>query len=191
MPSSASAHRRGGPLVLRQILSRLPANFPWPVVCIQHISPGFLAGLVSWLDTACALPVCVPRPGDKPQAGQIYFAPEGQHLVLDGSGSWQYASGAPVSGHRPSVTQTFNAIARFYGSRTIGVLLSGMGEDGAEGLQTIDAVGGLTFAQNAETCVVYGMPKVAIEQGCVHHVLPPEAIAEHLITLARSSVCRA
>lgn len=171
----------GGPQALQTILGQLPAKFPVPVVCVQHISQGFLQGLVDWLGRECHLPVKIAPFGEVPQPGHIYFSPEGKHLELDQCGRFIYSSTEPYSGHRPSVTVTFNSIAKYYGRSTVGVLLTGMGRDGADGMLTIAKSGGLTIAQNEESCVVFGMPKEAIALGAANHILPVKDITPMLV----------
>ncbi|TAE92968.1 MAG: response regulator [Oscillatoriales cyanobacterium] len=151
----------GGPQALHSIISQFPANLPVPVICIQHISEGFLQGLV--------------------QAGIVYFPPEKRHLELDAQGRFIYSEAAREAGHCPSVTVTFKSVASFYGRGAAGVLLTGMGRDGAEGMLAIAQAGGLTIAQNEASCVVFGMPKEAIALGAAQHVLPVSAIAPLLL----------
>ncbi len=175
----------GGPQALREILVRLPADFPLPVVCVQHIGSDFLSELVSWLDDAVQLPVRKALQGETPQAGIVYFAPEDVHLELDHNGRFEL-SRAPLSeGHRPSVTVTLRAAARRYGAGAVGVLLTGMGRDGADGMRDIAASGGITIAQDEASCVVYGMPREAVALGAAQHVLPLEQIAPTLISIAQ------
>lgn len=171
----------GGPQALQTILGQLPAKFPVPVICTQHISQGFLQGLVDWLDRECELPVKIASFGEVPQPGHIYFAPEAKHLELDRAGRFVYSSAEPYSGHRPSVTVTFNSIAKYYGRSTVGILLTGMGRDGADGMLTIAQAGGLTIAQDEESCVVFGMPKEAIALGAATHILSVKEIAPMLV----------
>ncbi len=171
----------GGPQVLEHILSRFPAHLPVPVICVQHISEGFLQGFIQWLSSHCALPIGVARAGDRPQAGHVYFPPERSHLVLDSQGRFMYSQAQGVGGHCPSITLTFNAVAQYYKSRSIGVLLTGMGRDGADGMLSIFAAGGFTLAQNEDSCVVFGMPKEAIALGAVRQILPVEAIAPAIL----------
>jgi two-component system chemotaxis response regulator CheB len=167
----------GGPQALRIILAQLPADFPAAILCVQHISEGFLAGLVEWLATQCALSVKIAQSGEQPCPGTIYFPQEGTHLEIDKSGRLVCSHKAPVDGHRPSVTATFKAVAEYCGDAAIGVLLTGMGSDGAQGMQEIFEAGGITIAQNEETSVVFGMPMQAIALGAVKYVLPVQKIA--------------
>ncbi|MEG4572824.1 chemotaxis-specific protein-glutamate methyltransferase CheB [Microcoleus sp. N3A4] len=171
----------GGPQALHAIISKLPANFSVPVICVQHISEGFLQGLVDWLGYESKLPVKIAGLGELPQAGVVYFPPEKRHLELDSQGRFIYTEPAPGGGHCPSVTVTFKSVANFYGRAAAGVLLTGMGRDGSEGMLAIAKLGGLTIAQNEATCVVFGMPKEAIALGAAQHVVPLTAIAPLLL----------
>lgn len=172
----------GGPQALHQILTQLPVNFPLPVICTQHISEGFLQGLVDWLASECRLPVQVAQHSELPLPGTIYFAPERNHLELDEQGKFRYSISPPVDGHRPSVTVTFKSVVNFYSRATAGILLTGMGRDGAAGMQTIMQAGGVTIAQDEKSCVVFGMPKEAIALGGAQHILPLPEIAPLLMT---------
>ncbi|RMF85810.1 MAG: chemotaxis response regulator protein-glutamate methylesterase [Nitrospinota bacterium] len=171
----------GGPQALQLILSQLPADFPVPILCIQHIMEGFLSSLVNWLASRCAVRVKIARAGEIPLPGTVYFPPEGFHLEIDHTGRLFPSSRPPFQGHRPSVTVTFNAVAAYYGQQAIGVLLTGMGKDGAEGMLAIARAGGITIAQDEESSVVFGMPKQAILLGAAHYVLPVSEIAPHLL----------
>lgn len=174
----------GGPPALQTILAQLPAHFPLPILCVQHISAGFLPGLVSWLAAQCEINIQIARPGEIPQPGNVYFPPENTHLVIDGKGRMQASSEPPLGGHRPSVTVTFRSVAAYYRDAAIGVLLTGMGRDGSDGMQELAQAGALTIAQNEASCVVYGMPKDAVERGAARIVLPPDDIARALMQAA-------
>jgi len=177
----------GGPQALREILGNLPAKFPLPVVCIQHIGSSFLAEMVMWLAEICPLPVRKAVHGETPQAGVVYFAPEDVHLELDnGGGRFALSLTAPFDGHRPSVTVTMRAAARCFGAGAVGVLLTGMGRDGADGMVSIAAAGGITIAQDEASSTVYGMPKQAVELGAVQHILSLEQIAPALAALVNN-----
>ncbi len=153
-----------------------------PVICIQHISEGFLQGLLDWLASKCRLQVKIAQVGESPLPGIIYFPAEKKHLELDSQGRFTYSVFPPLDGHRPSVTVTFKSVANFYGRATAGVLLTGMGRDGAEGMRAIASTGGITIAQDEKSCVVFGMPKEAIALGAVKHILPLQEIAPLLLT---------
>ena len=167
----------GGPQALQSILKALPTNFPVPVVCVQHISAGFLLGLVQWLDGECALPVQIAQLGEIPQPGTVYFPPEDRHLEFDCFGRFTDSMAPPRAGHRPSISVTFESLAQCYTYQSIGILLTGMGRDGASGMQKIDRAGGVTIAQDEASSVVFGMPKEAIALGAAQHILPVSAIA--------------
>ncbi len=171
----------GGPQALHKIIAQLPANLPIPVICTQHISQGFLQGLVDWLNSECKVKVKIAQVGEIPSSGTVYFAPDKNHLELDAQGKFIYGSSLPVDGHCPSVTATFKSVAKFYGKATMSILLTGMGKDGALGMQAISQAGGITIAQDEKTCVVFGMPSEAIALGVVQHVLPVQDIAPLLL----------
>ncbi len=171
----------GGPQALQTILTQLPANFPVPILCVQHISEGFLQGLVNWLRSECRIGIKIAHAGESPQSGIVYFAPEGHHLELDAQGRFVCLASPLVDGHRPSATVTLTSVAKFYGSTALGVLLTGMGRDGAAGMQAIAQVGGSTIAQDEKSCVVFGMPKEAIALGAVQSVLPIQDIASVIL----------
>jgi two-component system, chemotaxis family, protein-glutamate methylesterase/glutaminase len=173
----------GGPQALQEIFTQLPADFPVPVICVQHICFGFLQGLIDWLATHCRLTIQIAQIGDIPKSGNIYFPDEQLHLELDAAGRFIYFDSPPVTGHRPSVTVSFESVAKLYGNATVGILLSGMGRDGADGMQAIAQAGGFTIAQDEATCVVFGMPKEAINLGAAKQVLPIEAIAPRLLAM--------
>ncbi len=179
----------GGPQAFLAILSRLPASFSVPVLCVQHIGSDFLNGLVDWLAEACQLPVRKAVQGEKPRAGMVYFAPEDSHLELDSDGRFSLSLDPPCDGHRPSATVTMSSAAHCFGSATVGVLLTGMGRDGAKGMAKIAAAGGVTITQDKASSVVYGMPRAALELGAALHELPIEQIAPALIALVSNS-CR-
>ncbi|MDZ4251822.1 MAG: chemotaxis-specific protein-glutamate methyltransferase CheB [Sulfuritalea sp.] len=176
----------GGPQALREILSHLPVSFPVPVVCVQHIGEGFLAEMVAWLGEVSPLPVRVAAQGEVPQAGVVYFAPGDAHLELDNGGRFDLTATPPCDGHRPSVTVTLRAVAQRFGAGAVGVLLTGMGRDGAEGMAEIAAAGGITIAQDKASSVVYGMPREAVALGAAQQVLPLQQIGPALVTLASS-----
>lgn len=172
----------GGPQALNTILAQLPYNFPVPVICTQHISVGFLQGLIDWLASECRLKIKIATVSESPLAGTIYFAPERSHLELDAQGRFIYSMSPPLDGHRPSGTVTFKSVANFYGRATAGVLLTGMGRDGAEGMLAIAQAGGITIAQDEKSSVVFGMPKEAIALGAAQNILPLHEIAPLLLT---------
>ena len=171
----------GGPQALHTILTKLPANLSVPIICIQHISEGFLQGLVNWLNVQCSLSVQIARNGEIPQNGIVYFAPERYHLEIDRQGRFLYSSAPPLAGHRPSITVTFQSLARYYRDRSVGILLTGMGRDGADGMAAIAQSNGITIAQDEASSVVFGMPKEAIALGAAHQILAIDGITSVLL----------
>lgn len=174
----------GGPQALQQILAQMPSDFPLPIVCIQHIGEMFLPGLIEWLQSVCQLKVRVAQDGEMPAAGNVYFPAEGRHLIMDEGGRFRYSMGPPLNGHRPSITVTFNSVAERCGKGAIGVLLTGMGSDGAEGMKAIADAGGATIAQDEMTSIVFGMPKSAIELNAAGKVLPLYEIGATILEMA-------
>ncbi len=173
----------GGPKALNQVISPLPKNFPIPIICTQHISLGFLEGLVNWLDAESQLTVKIAQKGEYPLPGMVYFAPENSHLELTSQGQFIHTSTEVVDGHCPSATVMFQSVAKLYGKKSLGILLTGMGRDGAIGMKAIAEVGGMTIAQDEKSCIVFGMPKAAIEIGAIKHIIPLQEIAPLLIQI--------
>lgn len=171
----------GGPAALNQLLGALPRGFAAPVVVVQHMTAGFLQGMVEWLQTTCPLPLSVVQENTHLMPGQVYFAREDRHLVFHSPDVVGLNQDAPVSHARPSATVLFRSMAEVHGVRAVGVLLTGMGDDGAAGLKAVSDRGGLTIAQDEETCVVYGMPKAAVELGAVQHLCALGRIAPMLV----------
>ncbi|MFH1470000.1 MAG: chemotaxis protein CheB [Pseudomonadota bacterium] len=175
----------GGPPVVATILSQLGSTFPVPVLLVQHISAGFTAGLVEWLGSVAPMPVELARAGVLPQPGRVYVAPDHHHLRLDETGRIDLSRAAPHHGPRPSVGVLFRSVAERYGAQAAGVLLTGMGRDGAEELGLMAAAGALTIAQDERSSVVFGMPGEAVRLGAARHVLPPAQIADLLNAMVR------
>ncbi|SDZ80127.1 two-component system, chemotaxis family, response regulator CheB [Desulfuromusa kysingii] len=173
----------GGPNALKKILAGLPADFPAPIICVQHICDGFIQGLAQWLSTSCSLKVSLAKKGALPQPGSVYFPQEGQHLGFDHLGRFVMFPGLPTDMHAPSISNTMKSAAQRYGRGVLGVLLTGMGADGAEGMLEVARSGGTTIAQDEKSSVVFGMPKQAIEQGAVQQVLPLDEMAKAIIRL--------
>jgi two-component system, chemotaxis family, protein-glutamate methylesterase/glutaminase len=175
----------GGPTALRELLGDLPANFPAAIVVVQHMPETFTAVLAAQLDRAVALNVREARDGDRLEASQVLVAPGDYHLLLRADSSVQLTKGPAVGGHRPSVDVTMQSVAQVYGSRTLGVVLTGMGADGAMGLVAIHSKNGMAFAQDADSCVVDGMPQRARETGIVDYVDTPVQIARRLVVVGQ------
>ncbi|MEK6260115.1 MAG: chemotaxis response regulator protein-glutamate methylesterase [Planctomycetota bacterium] len=179
----AIAASTGGPAALQTILSRLPTKLPVPIVVVQHISRGFVTGLASWLGTVCKLDVRVARDGEPLVPGTVYLAPEDKHLGVRGRTGIALSDESPVGGFRPAGTVLFESVAQAFGGEMVGVILTGMGEDGVQGLRAVRAAGGTVIAQDEATSIVFGMPGVAIASGLADDVLPLEAIASRLLEL--------
>lgn len=170
----------GGPVVCQKILSSLPKNFPAPVLLVQHITAGFVRGFADWLAQSSGLPVHVAGHGDPTLPGHVFVAPDGFHMLVDQDRSLALSSEPPENGLRPSVSALFRSVARVYGRHAVGVLLSGMGKDGAEELRLIKDRGGITMVQNQESSVVFGMAGEAVRLEAATYVMAPESIAEVL-----------
>lgn len=167
----------GGPAALVELLSRLPRNFPAAVVIIQHIDQEFARPLADWLNTQSTLPVRIAEAGDRPQFGQILLASTNDHLVFTGPEFLGYTPNPIHHSYRPSVDVFFQSAAHFWKGEAVGVLLTGMGRDGAVGLKTFRDKGWHTIAQDRETSTVYGMPKAAVELNAVVEVVALDKIA--------------
>ena len=177
----------GGPQALQKVLSPLAKDFPVPIICTQHISEGFLQGLVNWLALECRLKVKIATEGELPFPGTVYFAPDGYHLELNSLGKFIYTNSGMVDGHCPSATVMFKSVVKFYGKATLGILLTGMGKDGAIGMKAISQAGGITIAQDEASSVVFGMPKEAIALGGIQYILPVQEIAPSLLKILNCS----
>ena len=167
----------GGPSALAHILKPLPPSFPAPILVVQHITEGFAPALAAWLDGETALKVVVARQGERPTAGGVWLAPDDYHLQISRAGVIELQQGAPYKGLRPSANHLFRSLAAVYGRRALGIVLTGMGDDGAEGLSVLRQAGGLAIAQDEESCVVYGMPREAVSRRAVDRVLSLDQIA--------------
>ena len=170
----------GGPSVVMQILKNIPANYDSGILVVQHMASGFIKGFVDWLGNACEVKVKLAKDGEKIESGQVLVAPDGYHTIVRGKKTVGLISGERVHGVKPSVDILFNSIAEVFGETAVGVLLTGMGSDGAEGLKHMKDRGGITIAQSENSCTVFGMPKVAIEKKAVSKVLSVEDIIRTL-----------
>jgi two-component system, chemotaxis family, response regulator WspF len=167
----------GGPQALRTILTQLPANFPAAIAIVQHIDAQFASGFTDWLNQQTSLPIKIARPGDTLKANTVTIAATNHHLILQADLSLTYTPHPLALPYRPSVNVFFKSVAQHYPRPGTAILLTGMGRDGAEGLRTLQSMGWHTIAQSQSSCVVYGMPKAAIELGGVTEILAVEAIA--------------
>lgn len=171
----------GGPLALSRILSDLPADTPAAFVIIQHVDGPFAANLARWLGDQCTLPVKVAIEGESIQSGTIYIAGTDDHLVLDRGLKLHYTSNPQNAPYRPSVDVFLHSLAEYWPHQGVAALLTGMGRDGATGLRALRNKGWHTIAEHKDTCVVFGMPKAAIELGGTSEVLPIQDIGEAII----------
>ncbi len=184
-PVFAIASSTGGPQVLARILPQLPANFPCPVLVAQHISEGFASGMAEWLSGLCKLPVKLAIHGEAVCAGLIYLAPPECHCTVNSYRQIQLVERSEQDIYRPSCDRLLESLASVYRTDAIGIILTGMGKDGAQGIAAIRRNGGVTIGQNQETSLIYGMNRCAIEAGHVQKVLPESAIADEMLRLAR------
>ncbi len=166
----------GGPALLAQILGMLPADYPLPIAVAQHMTKGFVGHFCQWLAGACRLPVEEATLASRLRPGHVLVAPEDRHLSICADGSVCFTLDTPEIDFCPSADILFRSAARHFGSRTIGIVLSGMGRDGAEGVCVLHDAGATTIAQDGETCAVDGMPAAARSTGKVTYVLAPSEI---------------
>ncbi|MGR3177223.1 MAG: protein-glutamate methylesterase/protein-glutamine glutaminase [Candidatus Anammoxibacter sp.] len=176
----------GGPQVLKIILSELAGNFPVPVLIVQHMAEGFVKGFIDWLNEVSAIPVMIAKQGDTISSGRAYVAPEGFHLTVSKDYRIKLSKDLPENFVRPSVSCLFRSVLEVYGAGVIGVLLTGMGKDGAKELKLMRQNGSITIAQDKESSVVHGMPGEAIKLGAASHVLSQDKIAATLNVLVNS-----
>ncbi len=181
----AVAASTGGPPALAKVIGGLSADFPLPILLVQHMGAAFMDGFASWLDGVVPLAVGVARDGQTMQPGHVYVAPGDRHLELGANGLLRVSDLAPVGGQRPAATVLFRSVARQAGAQGIGVLLTGMGEDGAQGLLDMRKAGAATVAEHESSAVVYGMPAAAVRLNAAARVLPLDHVAHHLVRLAQ------
>jgi two-component system chemotaxis response regulator CheB len=179
----AIAASTGGPPALYRLLSDLPGDFAAPILVVQHIASGFTPGLATWLNAASDLNVRVARHGEALAGRQVYLAPDDHHLGVATRTSVVVSREAPIGGFRPSGNFLFDSVGRVFGSSSIAVILTGMGDDGVEGLRTIRQARGRIIAQDESSSVIFGMPGAAVAAGLADTVLPLDALASHLVQL--------
>jgi len=173
----------GGPTALAKVLAHLPADLPAPVVIVQHVDPHFAAGLASWLNGQTPLHVRLAREGDRPQAGTALLAGQENHLVFASPTRLVYTQQPVDCSYRPSIDQFFKSADQFWPGEVVGVLLTGMGRDGAEGLRALHARGHHTIAQDQLSSAVYGMPGAAAELGAATEILALDKIGPRLTNI--------
>lgn len=170
----------GGPLALKEMLFSLDPKFDFPMIIVQHMPERFTAILASQFERIFPFPIREAVHGEMIVSGTVLIVPGNRHLLIGSNQSVQISNAAEVNGHRPSIDVTMQSAAQIFGSQTTGVILSGMGNDGAEGLRAIYGCAGMTFAQSADTCVVDSMPVSAIQLGVVQHIGTPAEIGKWL-----------
>ena len=179
----------GGTEAIREVLTPLPADSP-AIVITQHMPPGFTTSFAARLDSLCKIRVEEARQGQRILPGHAYIAPGGHHLRIDRSGSNYVAvveDTEPVNRHRPSVEVLFKSAARVLGPNAIGIMLTGMGADGAQAMREMKDAGSYNYVQDETSCVVFGMPRMAIQAGAAHEILPLTQIAPALLNRLASN----
>jgi two-component system chemotaxis response regulator CheB len=171
----------GGPNALRKILPALPVDLPAGIVVVQHITEGFDSELTSWLAEKSALRIRRAVEGDLIQPGVVYICPAGRHTVIQDGGKIALNDSPPIDCFRPSGDLMLSSMSRIYGPGALGVILTGMGRDGAVGIKAIKEAGGRTIAQDEGTSLIFGMPRAAIELGVVDKVAPLESISAEIL----------
>jgi len=176
----------GGPPALTVVLRALPPNLPAPILIAQHIAAGFTPGLLRWLGEVSDCKVRIAKDGELPAAGVVYLPPDGCDLEIDGEGFVRTPKSDGL--HVPNGNRLLHSIAKVYGPRSVGVVLTGMGDDGAQGLLAIRHAGGATYAQDEASCVVFGMPSAARALGATDHLIPLDGIGPLLAGLCARGV---
>jgi len=177
----AIASSTGGPRALSVILSGLPADLPAPVLVAQHMAEGFTEGMVGWLNMSSRLAVHLGSPGTLIEPGRVYISPSDRNMAVGAQGEILLLERRSGEIYRPSCDVLLESVAAVYGPVCVGVILTGMGSDGVSGMARIRAAGGFTVAQDEKSSVVFGMPKAAIDRGCIDIVLPLDKIAAELV----------
>lgn len=175
----------GGPQTLQVVLSRITEQFPLPIVVVQHISKGFLTGLVNWLGREIKIPVRIAIRGETLRPGIVYFAPDDYNMSISKSGLVALDHCIAKTGICPSVAHLFSSVVKEYGSRSLGIILTGMGNDGAKELKMMFDAGAVTIAQSKESAMIFGMPAVAIELGAAKYILSAEEISNFLFEIEK------
>ncbi len=176
----AIATSAGGPAVLHDLFSNLSGDFPVPIVVVQHMSPGFMQGCAEWLDTSSRLHVKLAEEGETLASRTVYLAPDDKHLGVSNSLRVQLSDAPRIGRFRPSGTFLFRSIAEVFGDSTLAVIMTGMGDDGLEGLRAVRAAGGTIIAQDEKSSIVFGMPNAAIEAGLADNVVPLQFLGSYL-----------
>ncbi|MDD2853042.1 MAG: chemotaxis-specific protein-glutamate methyltransferase CheB [Desulfuromonadaceae bacterium] len=175
----------GGPAIIQEILSALPKNLSAPLLVVQHMASGFMDNFVKWLCATTGFPSHIAVNGEYPAPGHAYFAPDGLHMLVGRDHRIILTGEEPENGLRPSVSRLFRSVAETFGSNAMGVLLTGMGRDGAADLKLMRDKGAVTVVQNEESSIIFGMPGEAVRLGAAEYILPPEQIAGLLEQLVK------
>ncbi len=175
---------------MANVLQGLGADFPAPILVVQHMGAGFLEGYASWLNSVCDVDVVLAKDGDEPLPGRVYVGPGRYHLTYRGQVACTWSPTGRERGHVPSGDELFNSLAASVGPRGLGVLLTGMGQDGAAGLLAMRQAGARTIGQDRATSAVYGMPAAAMAMGAVDEELPLGTIAPRIRRLVEGAPSR-
>ncbi|MFH1416169.1 MAG: chemotaxis-specific protein-glutamate methyltransferase CheB [Elusimicrobiota bacterium] len=179
----AVASSTGGPTALLSMLSKIPLETRSSILIVQHIAEGFVEGLSEWLDSKCKIKVKLAQNGEKIEQGTAYIAPCSIHMVVTKDNTISFTDDPPVNSLKPAADLLFYSVAEQYGEYSIGVVLTGMGKDGAEGSAEIKRAGGSVLVQDESSCLVYGMPKATVEMGVVDMISPLSSIGDNLMKL--------
>jgi two-component system chemotaxis response regulator CheB len=184
----AIAASTGGPQALREILSQLPASFPWPIVVAQHMTTGFNKGMADWLDNGAALEVREAEDGEALRPGRVYINPPEYSMRVTGGAEVRLEPPDAALIYHPSCDFLLKSVAQAYGSRALAAILTGMGSDGVAGMRAVHQEGGLTLAQDEASSVVFGMNRLAVEARCIDQVLPLQDLTAELLRLANPAL---
>ena len=182
----AIASSTGGPRALATILEDLPADFPYPILIAQHIDQGFIEGLVDFTNSVCSLKVKRGEHGESIAPGTVYISPADRHMEINTRGKIVFVERETKDIYHPSCNRLLSSIGKVFKEKGVGIILTGMGDDGAKGITCIKEHGGITLAQDEESSIVYGMPRVAVESGNVDDVLPLNEIGSYLTRLVKN-----
>jgi two-component system chemotaxis response regulator CheB len=179
----AIAASTGGPGAILEVLKKLPKKFPCGIVIVQHITSGFLEGMADWLNSECQIKIKVAQDSERVCEGVVYLAPTDLQMRIEIGGKIRLTDEPPYNGYKPSGDVLLESVAAVYKESAVGVLLTGMGSDGAMGIKAIKQMNGRTIAQDEKSCAVFGMPKSAIDMGVVDKALPPDKISEEIMKM--------
>jgi len=179
------ASSTGGPMALCHLCSALPENFPVPILLVQHNTSGFDKSFVQWLNGYSRLKIQLAEEGTIPLGGNLYVAPTDKHIIINHSGI-AFDDGEPVNNQKPSADILFKSASGIYRDSLVSIVLTGMGNDGADGMRLVKQAGGITIAQDETSSMIFGMPQAAIDTGCVEFILPLNEIADKLVSLTKA-----